>query len=817
MTYVNGILSELSREIPPNIPRQYLLGKGQPVFTAFGCVLMEREAGRSYVYMAVNIKTGKSEEISRRTTPLTASSVPYMLEKIRLSPVAGESRLEIDREFGESVSYSKLLGIQDIIFRDMLPEHGYTIRGNQIELADYILNAIAGRRVTFAEAEVGTGKTLSYLIAAILAKRGRMNDFWNYGLYLSRMTEQRRELSAATRLGKSYIDYTYSPIVVSTSSIALQKAIIRDYIPEISRILMEYGVIKTPLTSALRKGKEHYICEQKLRAHIPFEHDIDMANILKNMIKSNSPIDLSEIDGLTLHCKRKICVPYRCEDACKNFDRCRYQQFLRRSQNPEIDIQVCNHNYLLADVRRRADGKKPLIPDYQSLIIDEAHKFLNAAREMYGAEYSSRAIPDVLAEVSKLRFRTDYLRSLIGSLVGKLSDQNNRLFCSLTVGIQQNDDADEKTERFITSFDIESSSLMQSIREITGVLYIALTEAAFYGNSSRKKAQILRKLEIIIERTSAFMKHDDLICWLNLTDEDVSCCAEPETLLCAIPKNLPSRLRKELWVQGLPVILTSGTLSAGGDFTHIKRTLGLEGMFRLTEISKPSLFDFEKNALLYLSENIPFPDNRNRAYIKAIADEIESLIITAHGHTAVLFTSYNTLGIVHAELKKRGLPFPLICLERGSSSAIEQFKASGNGVLLASGSLWEGIDIPGDTLSMLIIVKLPFAVPDPISEYEQTLYADIDEYKQSVIVPEMLIKLKQGFGRLIRNEKDTGAVAILDSRVNRSGYYRNLVLAALPKIRVTSRIEEIEQFMRMMKVSGYFAQPSHNPAFREKA
>ena len=125
--------------------------------------------------------------------------------------------------------------------------------------------------------------------------------------------------------------------------------------------------------------------------------------------------------------------------------------------------------------------------------------------------------------------------------------------------------------------------------------------------------------------------------------------------------------------------------------------------------------------------------------------------------------------------------------------------------MLACGQLWEGIDIPGDALSMLIIVKLPFASPDPISEYEQTLYADIEEYKRRVIVPEMLIKLKQGFGRLIRNESDTGVVAILDSRANLRGYYRSRVLNALPRIQVTSDIADIARFMWMMKEPGYFS------------
>jgi ATP-dependent DNA helicase DinG len=143
-------------------------------------------------------------------------------------------------------------------------------------------------------------------------------------------------------------------------------------------------------------------------------------------------------------------------------------------------------------------------------------------------------------------------------------------------------------------------------------------------------------------------------------------------------------------------------------------------------------------------------------------------------------------------------------LDKGGVREIEKFKASGNGVLFASGALWEGIDIPGDALSMLIIVKLPFAVPDPIGEYEQTLYADMTEYKRKVIVPEMLIKLKQGFGRLIRTEKDTGCVAILDCRAALGGLYHQAVIGALPFMELAGEIAQVQNRFQIQKPDGYF-------------
>jgi ATP-dependent DNA helicase DinG len=148
-------------------------------------------------------------------------------------------------------------------------------------------------------------------------------------------------------------------------------------------------------------------------------------------------------------------------------------------------------------------------------------------------------------------------------------------------------------------------------------------------------------------------------------------------------------------------------------------------------------------------------------------------------------------------------------LERGTSSAIERFKNSyaetgKQGVLFASGVLWEGIDIPGDALSTLIIVKLPFPIPDALAEYEQSQYPDFYAYRDAVLIPEMLIRLKQGFGRLIRTETDTGVVAILDCRANSCGAYRERVLSALPGCRVTSDIGDIGPFLRERKPAEYF-------------
>jgi len=187
-----------------------------------------------------------------------------------------------------------------------------------------------------------------------------------------------------------------------------------------------------------------------------------------------------------------------------------------------------------------------------------------------------------------------------------------------------------------------------------------------------------------------------------------------------------------------------------------------------------------------------------------VAEEVRQLIKATHGHTAVLFTSYKAMDIVFQLVQEYVLPFPLFKFGRGDTTVLERFKRSGNGVLFACGSFWEGIDLPGDILSSLIIVKLPFAVPDPISEYEQTLYHDIAIYKRDVVVPTMLVKLKQGSGRLIRSETDTGIVALLDVRMREDKAYRERVLDALPDCDVTANINDVERFIQSKKRPDYF-------------
>jgi len=720
--------------------------------------------------------------------PLAEAEFGAISEKIRMSAAAQGPDYLVAARRGESVPREKLAEILDYIFTSLLPDQGYSYREEQAALAAHMLEALCRRDVSLSEAGVGIGKTHAYLIAATLVKRGRATDFWLRGKY--------PKLSCISEL----------PVVVATSSIALQKAIAKDYIPEISRALQKRGIIAKPLTCAVRKGKEHYICEKRLRAFYYRGADADEKPLLAPMVNGKGGIDLDEMDSIKPFVKRRINVSGRCGRSCASYDSCRYARFLKDAQSDSHDFQICNHNYLLADVLRRSKGEAPLIPHYQALVIDEAHKFIQAARSMYGTELSSLTLPGIAKTVRGFVFKRGQSTAELWRDADKLNGQAKRLFRVLVENIP--DGYDDEAERFKTDIEGKAARHLRNISDILGRMTVLLEERQVLPKYAGLYNQTMRELGEVREQIALFENHSDLIYWLEApdglfkSDRD----ADDETRLCAIPKRLGEMLHADLWGKGVPIILTSGTLSAAGDFTHIKQSLGLDMLppSVVMETSKPSPYDYRENALIYISESVPFPDNRSPQYITAVADEVERLIMAAHGHTAALFTSYRVMEQVFDILKKRSVPFPLFMMKRGGTNAIARFRESGDGVLFAAGSMWEGVDLPGDILSLLIIIKLPFSVPDPISEHERTRYGSAEKFKNAVVIPEMLVKLMQGFGRLIRSMSDTGVVAILDSRVREGATYRCRVLKALPFCRVTSIIVDVRNFILAKKPRTYW-------------
>ena len=303
------------------------------------------------------------------------------------------------------------------------------------------------------------------------------------------------------------------------------------------------------------------------------------------------------------------------------------------------------------------------------------------------------------------------------------------------------------------------------------------------------------RMEALVAAVSLFCDGNPNMVFYAMANEQGS------TNLCATISDLTAQLKAVLWEQPYGMVLTSGTIAVGRNFQRYKEETGLYGDDRVTESVSLSPFNYRQNCLLYFPQHPP--QQRHENYNHQLAKEVAALIKAVHGHALVLFTSYAAMSAVKDRLTGM-IDYPLFTMSRNAIHTLEQFRRTPGSVLLATGSVWEGFDFPGDCVSLLIIPRLPFPRPDAMKEKEREHYPTLRAYIRAVVIPEMQIKLKQGFGRAIRTETDTCVVAILDDRATPGRRYFGAAKTALPDMRLTSSLSEMEQFIRSVKPDGYF-------------
>ena len=646
----------------------------------------------------------------------------------------------------------------EYIFRELLPKHGLAVREEQLKLSHEMLDALWGDQIALCDAGVGIGKTYAYLVACIMLEKYKQRDGSIAGCSIHNRSA-----------------------VISTSSIALQEAVRQEYIPFLSRILLEENLIRVPLKSMVRKGKEHFVCDSRLELRLSAISDKRKNKEQKEALQSlQTCYDLDQIHGLSGFDRRLVCVPKFCPKNCREKKSCRYRMYMERAKNADIHFQICNHNYLLADAFHRVNDYRPLLSDYWVLVMDEAHKLPEAAEQMCRKSLCFEDVLEICYFLEKEHqgIRADRFKAKMRKLFDVVAGNH--------------------------TFEYGQRVAFQKTEECIGILN---ESAEFVFDMVRRCRRCIPKwlrnrLEEIVETLCRFLDSDRrYILYLEQDREKVP-------VFCVASREIPAYLQEMLWKRGFPAILTSGTLKVGNGFARTRQMIGLSEKDRgknakVQEYVTDSPFEYKQNCLLYLQQDVGRVRHGSQEEVIRIAKQIKRLVSSTHGHTLVLFSSYSMMGSVYKILHS-SLSFPMVEVWRHAQEEIMRFKRLENAVLFAAGSCWEGVDFPGDIVSSLIIVRLPFPVPDPVREAEKEQYGSLREYIEAAVVPDMQRRLRQGFGRAIRTETDTCVVSILDQRAAKGGRYHEDVLQALPECRMAETLEEVEAFIRKRKNVEYY-------------
>lgn len=624
----------------------------------------------------------------------------------------------------------------DHIFRELLPAQGMAERPAQISLSHQMLDTMLEGGIALCDAGTGIGKTYAYLVASTAFHR------------------------CQTARGLAPL-----PLLISTSSIALQDAVVNSYLPFLSKLLLADGILRTPLRAIIRKGKSHYVCDKRLKQRLQVVN-LERKNpqAQEALLSLRDHLDLDMAIHLSSYDRERVCVPQICD--CGQ-DGCRYLCFMDVCASGRYQFQICNHNLLLADAIHRSTGKRPIFPEYSGLVIDEAHKLPETARQMFGITLMAEELRTLIHSLRRERYllASETLASAAEPLLKELSKPWD-------------------TERPFSHF----AGLLAGPNRTLPVIHQQLSDLLTPG--------VRKQLEQVSSKSELFSSRQPEMVFYTAEDE------RSGSMLCASATDLTTQFRQALWRQNKPMVLASGTLAVGRDFRHFKEETGLLADGRVREFVAPSPFNYSMNCLLYVPHIPPNPEYKD--YYDRLAEEITALLDAAHGHALALFTSYAAMSAVKERLRRGTLHCALFTLGRNSAHTMEQFKASPGSVLLATGAAWEGFDFPGDCVSLLIIPRLPFPLPDARKEKEREKHPTLHAFLRAVVVPEMQIKLKQGFGRAIRTETDTCVVAILDERAAQGRRYFIDVIAALPEMPVTDSLPEVEQFIRAVKTARYF-------------
>ena len=647
----------------------------------------------------------------------------------------------------------------------------FEYRKGQYEMARAVEQAFEDKRHLIVEAGTGTGKTLAYLLPA---------------LRLAQSRQQR--------------------VILSTGTKNLQEQVYFKDVPFLESILKPFlGPLGT-LKVCYMKGRANYLCRQKLYALrdqplLNGLEEMEQFRILSDWERTTPTGDRAEIDELPensalwskLDARSEACLG----QTCPSWEQCFITGMRRKAL--ESDLVIVNHHLFFADlgIKQQAAGAPDagILPEAAVVIFDEAHELEEVASSYFGVGLSNIRFEELARDVELLLRSKQASSAAIETATAMLRERSRMFFAALPEGTGRMPFEDR--EDFLESNGDRYLGALNALQRLEGELeQIKNVEEA--SGLRKRAADIRAHLKFLLESTDR-----NTVFWIERRATtgvralarggargSTTVQAVQHTQLQATPIDVSEILSQTLFANYPSVILTSATLTVQGGFDHICKRLGLSDA---RELVVPSHFDYARQALLYLPENMPDP--REPEFTAQAVERTRRVLEITRGRAFCLFTSYAQMRETHQRLLAE-LPFPLLLQGTAPRHVLlEQFRDTPNAVLFGTSSFWQGVDVQGEQLSCVIIDRLPFAVPsDPVVKARmQAIEHDGGKPFFDYQVPAAVITLKQGFGRLIRSLQDRGVLMLLDPRIQRQRYGR-IFLESLPPYRITNDIAEVERF-----------------------